>query len=449
MVVTISLNELIRQEIIQRREEGCDVSAIELLWQPDLSDEKQLMQIYRDLQSLDIKPDFPYIEPSTIEEILTLKGEYDQWPVDIDDALLDRIYGAWLGRIAGCMLGKPVEGWSLDMIRTYLTQINEYPLANYIRYIDDKLPEDAERVPMQLAARGRWRQAIVDDDTNYTVLCMKIMEEFGVAFTTSDIGFTWLRTLPFLDTYTAERQAYVNMINDLPISEVPLYLNPYREWIGAQIRADFWGYCAPGRPAKAAEFAYRDAALTHVKNGIYGEMFCAAAISAALAVDDINMIVATGLSVIPNRSRLAETVRDCLRWRDQYPNWQDAHNKMLQSYCGNYNPVHTNNNLAIVLIALLYGWPDMEKVITIATMQGMDTDCNAATAGSIVGAALGANALPDKWTKPINNTLETSVSGFFQCNIKELAERTMRQASDVMALDQLWSSESILQPTPA
>ena len=79
--------------------------------------------------------------------------------------------------------------------------------------------------------------------------------------------------------------------------------NPFCEWIGADIRADPWGYLAPGWPEKAAEMAWRDAYLSHRRNGIYGEMFFAAAISAAFTVDHPVEALEIGLTEIPRRLR--------------------------------------------------------------------------------------------------------------------------------------------------
>lgn len=428
-----SLKQLIKEEIAQRREEGCDVTGFPERWEK-AEGKAELMEVYEGLQQLQVQPDFPYVEPSHLAGIRACRpGESRRWSVTPNAKLLDRLHGAWLGRIAGCMLGKSVEGWSWENIKKYLKFKGEYPLSDYFPPPEDKLPKGMERGPGRGACRGQFKTAITDDDTNYTVIGLKIMEIMGVDFTTAQVGEMWLRNLPYRSVCTAERQAYLNLTNEIPLDNIPLYLNPYREWIGAQIRADFWGYAAPGWPEKAAEFAYRDAAFSHIKNGIYGEMFCAAAISAALVTDDVNEIIQAGLNEIPANSRLAETVHDCLQWKKSCKTWDSAFKKMLKTYYGQYNWVHTNNNLAIVLIGLLYGWPDYEKTVCISVMQGMDTDCNGATAGSIIGAALGAKAMPKKWIGPLNGKLETTVIGFPMPEIKDLAERTMKQVERVLA----------------
>lgn len=429
-----NVRELVKEEIAQRSQEGCDVAGFEDKLEA-VSTNAELMLIYNDLQALRTRSDFGYVEPSHLAGIRASRGGATRkWPVTLDDALLDRIHGAWLGRIAGCMLGKPVEGWSKDRIETYLKAVGEYPLADYVPPAPNPLPEGIERGPNKWSSRGEWSHALMDDDTNYTIMGLKIMEEKGPEFTTVTVGHMWQQSLPVFHVCTAERQAYINLVNQLPIDLVPMHLNPYREWIGAQIRADFWGYCAPGDPELAAEFAYRDAALSHVKNGIYGEMFCAAAVSAALATTDLDDIIAAAANEIPAHSRLAETVSDCLAWRRECATWEDAFARMLETYYGKYSWVHTNNNLAIVLIGLLYGWPDYEKTVTISVAQGMDTDCNGATAGSIIGAALGAKALPAKWTDPLGGKLESTVTGFALSDIEDLARRTLVQAKRVLSV---------------
>jgi ADP-ribosylglycohydrolase len=426
-----NLKTLINEEITQCAQEGCATDGFAERLEA-ASTPAQMMDLYEDLRKLRVRGDFPYDEPSHLAGIHAARqGKCRKWDVKIDDALLDRVHGAWLGRIAGCMLGKPVEGWQRDHIKAYLTAVGEYPLSFYVPGPPGNPPADMPRRPHMNSIREVWDHAIIDDDTYYTVMGLKIMEEKGPGFTTADVGQMWLGNLPYHAVCTAEKQAYMNLVNELPLDEVPMYLNPYREWIGAQIRADFWGYCAPGWPEKAAEFAWRDANLSHVKNGIYGEMMCAAMISAALATDDVREIIDTGLTEIPANCRAAETVRDCLKWRDECSSWEEAFEKMLQTYYGRYSWVHTNNNLAIVLIALLFGWPDYEKVACIAVEQGMDTDCNGATAGSIIGAALGASRLPEKWIKPLDGRLDTSVTGFMQPQILDLAKRTMVQIERV------------------
>lgn len=167
-----------------------------------------------------------------------------------------------------------------------------------------------------------------------------------------DVGETWLHLLPYLQVYTAERAAYRNLVNGLQPPETATYVNPYREWISAQIRADVWGYVTPGNPELAAELAYRDASLSHVKNGIYGGMFVSAMISTTFATNNIEEVIEVGLAAIPKESRLAEAIKDVITWSKQFNDWRDTWNKINEKY-GRCHFVHTINNAALVVTGLL------------------------------------------------------------------------------------------------
>jgi ADP-ribosylglycohydrolase len=311
------------------------------------------------------------------------------------------------------MLGKPVEGWSKSRIEEYLKEAGLYPLNYYI-------PEVVTDAGKEL----RWNisRALRDDDIDYTVLGLLVLERKGLGFTTDDVAEEWLSRLPFYLTYTAEREAYRNLTLGLKPPETATFWNPYREWIGAQIRADPWGYANPGKPWSAAETAYRDARLSHVKNGVYGEMLAAAMIASAFAESEPLKIVEKGLSCVPRESSLAEAVRCCIDLWKKCGDFDTAYEKAMSKY-GRYHPVHTINNAAIVVLALLYGDRDFEKSICLSVSGGLDTDCNGATVGSIVGAMIGFKDIPEKWYSPLNNTLDTALSGLKELKISELADR--------------------------
>jgi len=268
---------------------------------------------------------------------------------------------------------------------------------------------------------------VEDDDTNYTVAGLGIMKEHGAEFTPDDVAQFWLDHLPLSHLATAERVAYRNFALGIGPPESATYCNPYREWIGAQIRADFYGYAAAGDPQRAAELAWRDASISHVKNGVYGAMWVAAMLAAAPALDDPADVVAAGLAQIPRKSRLAKGVKGILAMHkagagaddmlaDIHGRWDENN---LHHWC------HTVSNAEIVAMALLYGARDFGRSICLAVNACFDTDCNGATTGSILGMMLGAEKLPDAWTTPLHNTLETGVAGYPLVKISELAKETL------------------------
>jgi ADP-ribosylglycohydrolase len=84
----------------------------------------------------------------------------------------------------------------------------------------------------------------------------------------------------------------------------------------------------------------------------------------------------------------------------------------------------------IVAAALLYGNGDYGKSICMAVETGFDTDCNGATVGSILGMANGIESIPEYWTKPINDTLHTSIFGVDTVKISDRVKITMGHIND-------------------
>lgn len=440
MLRSSELRELLQAEVTQLRQEGfCTDALAGEIGAIERSLEQQARSLYEaaweQAAELNVDPSFRYHEPSELQAILAARPEGPRRLCSPGDDIENRILGAWLGRCAGCMLGKPVEGRTKAQIDAVLSAAGESHLTDYFPPISDAPAELRWHSADSGLLRGNITHGIRDDDTDYTIIGLHYLEENGPDFTSTDVANQWQEHLPFHCVYTAERIAYRNLVNGILPPESARYRNPYREWIGAQIRCDAFGYAAPGWPEKAAEFAFRDAAVSHTKNGIYGEMFFAALIAVALVTDDLNEALDAALAEIPANCRLAEAIR-ATRGFCEANDWEVAWEQINAAY-GHYHPVHTINNAALVIMGLLYGSRETdpalqyEKAITVAVHGGWDTDCNGATAGSVMGALLGADKLPQKWVGVLNDRLESIVVGYTDNRISDLATRTVAVARKV------------------
>lgn len=378
----------------------------------------------------EIKDGYKYNEPSDLDAIRSLRKEYKIPEKNDFKNLEDKIYGAWMGRICGCMLGKTVEGIHTDELVPFLKETNNFPMHRYI-YRSDLTDEICNKYKYPLQSRPYADEIDgmpVDDDTNYVVLAQVIVDKYGRDFTSYDVSHAWIEYQSKESYYTAERVAFCNFIKGFEPPYSALYKNPFREWIGAQIRGDYFGYINPGNPETAAEMAWRDASISHVKNGIYGEMFVAAMIAAAAVTDDIEEIIKAGLGQIPQTSRLYEDITSVL---DDFKNGvsqKQAFEKIHEKYdeYTDYGWCHTISNAMIVAAALLYGNGDYGKSVCMAVETGFDTDCNGATVGSILGMANGIGGIPEYWIKPINGKLHTSIFGVGTVDISERVKLTLK-----------------------
>lgn len=344
---------------------------------------------------------------------------------------LNTFHGAWLGRAAGCLLGKPVEKVQRDGIRAILQSSGRWPLSEYFTAVG---------VPPEVLAAHPWNKQSAptclqeningmaeDDDLNYPLVALLTLETHGREFNTDHIADQWMKLLPAGKVFTAERVVYRNLLDGIPPLEVGGINNPFKEWIGALIRTDVYGWVNPGNPKLAAQMAFRDAWLSHRRNGLYGAAMSAAMCAAAMVSKDVNEVIDAGMSVLPAQSQIFKACQFARSLGESDIDYEDALDKLYE-YVDGMHWVHTVNNAASGVMALARSKGEFSSAISLTVMGGWDTDSIGATVGSICGAMAGAKAIDPQWADPIDDRLVSSIPGCNQLKLSELAVRTMALA---------------------
>jgi len=394
--------------------------------------ETALKSALRKLKRLPVDKALARQEPNALDRIRALRprGPRRLWAGFDKKEYLERVQGALLARMAGCTLGAPVEGWPVERMESLAKENGEkFPPVDYWTRVPDPYSKRYGVSRREEYTRNKMNGVPVDDDIAYTLLGLLIVEDFGPDFTVADAGRAWLKYLPM--ACTAEKVALDNLRKGVPAERAAEKDNPFCEWIGADIRADPWGCLAPGWPEKAAEMAWRDAFLSHRRNGIYGEMFFAAAIAAAFAVDDPREALEIGLTEIPRGCATAKAVRWALKTAPRVRDYRDARRRVDERFTGMHE-VHTLNNACLTIWGLAIGGTDVTRVLGETVAMGLDNDCTAATAGSIVGAVVGKKRIPAHWRRRYDNTVHSYLIGRPKFRINDLVARFCRQAERIM-----------------
>lgn len=309
------------------------------------------------------------------------------------DDYRNRVLGCFLGKNAGGTLGMRDE-WHrrINHVDGYVHEITGEPLPN--------------------------------DDMDIQLVWLVALEEQGVKVDAGLLGDYWMY---YVTPHWAE---YGNCKGNMRLGLQPPFSgtvnNPYKDSCGAYIRSEIWACLAPGCPQIAVTYAYEDALIDHGEGeGLYAEIFCAAMESAAFLEKDIRTLLHIGLSYIPSECAVAGAVRLAESLYDKGTSWQDARDEILRSYLGGFIFTISQedqakgfrdgrvgweapSNIGMITIALLYGEGDFGKTLCLAVNCGEDTDCTAATAGSLLGILLGIDGIPEEWAKPIGTGLKTA-----------------------------------------
>ncbi len=337
----------------------------------------------------------------------------------------NRIKAAWEGRISGCLLGKPVEMMSMregkEYVEVFLKEANSFPLRDYINYIESPYIRGVNIG----CCKGKIKKAEQDDDITYLVLALMMLENHGLDLNTDDVARSWINLLPAGATFTAEREAYLKLLTHIDMAyqfggerKFDLDLineNEFNDWIGAQIRIDMYGWVLPGNASLAADLARRDAQLSHRGCAVECSAYIAALAACIPGSDSRDQAVEEALNFINKDSEAVEAVRIAQE------NKSNNLDPILKKYEG-MSPVHSLNNLAIVVWAFLSFQDSFDEAIGEAVAAGWDTDCNGATVGGLVGLDLGE--VPEKWTKPWQGKVSTAISGLGELKLEDLVDRT-------------------------
>lgn len=424
----LSSYDLVHDELAQAAETGHQVGDLMArLADVDPQDAVALEGLYAEAISRPRQADWPYAEPDDLDAILATLPDDPAVPAPDPAVLADKVLGGWLGRIAGCNLGKPVEDgdyWTSDRLRDYLGRAGAWPLRDYIPVLEP-MPHGFEfRDNWPETTRGRVNGSARDDDIDYAILGLHLLETHGRMLSRENVADAWLTLLPYRQVYTAERAAYRNLILGIPLDRVAVTRNPYREWIGALIRGDAFGWTNPGDPRSAIMIAHQDASLSHVGNGIYGELWSAALVASAFTAGSAREAYDRSLRSVPPGSRLYEALIGVRDAYDAGSTWSQALAAIQQRW-GHYGWVHTINNAALIAAGVLWGEGDYAATVGMTVQGGWDTDSNGATAGSVAGVLTGAAALPARFVEPLHDRTRSALFGFDNSVISDLADRTL------------------------
>lgn len=283
----------------------------------------------------------------------------------------NKVFACWLGKNIGGTLGAPFE------CRKYVNDLCFYN------------PVPAGPSP--------------NDDLDFQLVWLKMLEDKGIELKLSDFVEYWrgyLSAYPWNEYGFCQRNLERGLMP--PISGC--FENYFVDEMGAPIRSEIWACIAPGDPQLAAAMAWKDSVLDHAGGeGMYGEMFWAAVESAAFVLKEPKTLIQIGLAMIPMPCAIARVIREALWCWENGIGWAEARERIANIY-GHHQPCNAVPNHGFTILGWLYG-KDFGDKLCKAVNCGYDTDCTGATLGSVLGIIGGTAAIPERWSKPIGETI--------------------------------------------
>lgn len=288
----------------------------------------------------------------------------------------DKVYGAWIGQIAGASYGFNFEGKARNVIQ----------LDHYL---------------------NKYEAALVDDDYYYEMVALYGFERFGPNMTIQQLGDMWKEYRA--GTWGSSEQARLALERGIkpPATGSPRY-NRLFHTIGPQFSSDIYGMISPGMVNLAGAVARKYSHINGYAEGSDGAVFVAASISEAFFETNPAKIVRQAARLIDPRSNYRQAIDFVLTGYEHGKPWQEVAAASEARWRPDYPQMNNSvANGALVALGILYGDGDFLKSINIVTHAGdnTDADCNAANIASVIGAMHGFSAIPKQFVDPLHNRI--------------------------------------------
>jgi len=282
------------------------------------------------------------------------------------DVLADKIQGGLLGQILGNLNGLPHE-----------LKYNDAP-GNVASY-NPSLPEG-----------GR-----TDDDTDIEwVYIVEMQKNAQLLIPPHRIAELWRA---HINTHIWCANYHARQLMDVGI-EPPLTgtiaLNPWASFnISGQFVCEAFGLIAPAMPQTASRIGLH---YTHVAidaEPAQATQLFDSMIATAFIETDVEQILTAGQTSLDRKSILLSVVSDVRQWCKENPtDWRKTWHAIHSKYARHGGMRDFNGcelNTAAIIGSLLYGRGDFVETVRLGFNFGWDADCNAATAGTIIGVIKG------------------------------------------------------------
>jgi ADP-ribosylglycohydrolase len=161
--------------------------------------------------------------------------------------------------------------------------------------------------------------------------------------------------------------------------------------------------------------ARRDAILSHRACAVEASAYIAALCALIPNSSSREEAVMSALELIDKDSEAYEAVQIGIKNKDKPAS-------ELHDHYGDMSPVHSLNNLAVVVWAFLSFQDSFDEAIGETICCGWDTDCTGATVGGLIG--LDKGFIPESWTDPWNGRVLTTIAGVGELDLDHLVSRT-------------------------